>query len=328
MSSGNNTDGGNNGNGADKVNWQHIALPDLIEQVEDLLEWAAEQEAQRKAKEERKKAKEEAKRVAKEEAKRLAEEEAKKKAEEDTQKRAKFQARWQADMERKVREKAEAKAASEVMKAHIAQKAAQGEKPKPKVHATLGSQPMRAQRGGPGVVPPVRPMLEEQQQQVKCYFEVLMATMKRLASGEKHKESKTSVTMVTMSPQGGKKRKRMRKVVANAASTEEIEEALGGFSVAGPSMQPDPVMQVLDWQLGEVIVAIDHNMRELACLGGKMDGFVWEMKRMADQSDQKGKGKARPEETEEEEEKSDNGEDKEEVDNVSDVDAEGEDAEE
>ena len=82
------------------------------------MKWAAEQEVQRKAKEERKKAKEEAK----------------KKAEEDTQKRAKFQAQWQADTERKAREKAEAKAASKAMKAHIAQKAAQGEKPKPKVH--------------------------------------------------------------------------------------------------------------------------------------------------------------------------------------------------
>ena len=86
---------------------------------------AAEQEAQRKAKEERKKAKEEAKRVAKEEAK--------KKAEEDAQKRAEFQAWWQANMERKAREKAEVKAVSEVMKVHIVQKVAQGKKPKPKV---------------------------------------------------------------------------------------------------------------------------------------------------------------------------------------------------
>ena len=106
-------------------------------------------------------------------------------------------------------------------------------------------------------------------------------------------------------------------------STEEIEEALGGFSVAGPSTQPDPVTQVLDWRLGEVIVAIDHNTRELARLGGKMDGFAWEMKRMANHSDRKGKGRARPEETEEEEEKSDDGEDKEEVDDVSNVDVEG-----
>ena len=86
---------------------------------------AAEQEGQRKAKEERKKAKEEAKRVAKEEAK--------KKAEEDAQKRAEFQAWWQANMERKAREKAEVKAVSEVMKVHIVQKVAQGKKPKPKV---------------------------------------------------------------------------------------------------------------------------------------------------------------------------------------------------
>ena len=36
-----------------------------------------------------------------------------------------------------------------------------------------------------------------------------------------------------------------------------------------------------------------------------MDGFTWEMKRMADHSNRKSKGRARPEETEEEEEKSD-----------------------
>ena len=112
-----------------------------------------------------------------------------------------------------------------------------------------------------------------------------MATMKRSASGEKRKESETSVTVVVMSPQGGEKRKRTRRAVANVASTEEIEEALGGFSVAGPSMWPDPVAQVLDQRLGEVIAVIDRNTRELAQLGGKMDGFAWEMKRMADHSD-------------------------------------------
>ena len=150
--------------------------------------------------------------------------------------------------------------------------------------------------------------------------------MKRSASSEKCKESETSATMVATLPRGGEKRKRMRRAVADVASTEEIEEALGGFSVAGPSMRPDPVVQVLDRQLGEVIVAIDHNTRELVRLGGKMDGFVWEMKRMANHSDRKGKGRARPEETKEEEEKLDDGEDKEEADDVCDADAEGEDA--
>ena len=38
MSSGNNTDSSNNGNGADTVDWQRVALPDLVEQVDDLLE--------------------------------------------------------------------------------------------------------------------------------------------------------------------------------------------------------------------------------------------------------------------------------------------------
>ena len=117
-------------------------------------------------------------------------------------------------------------------------------------------------------------------------------------------------------------------MVANAASTKEIKEALGGFLVVGPSTRPDPVAQVLDRQLGEVIAAIDRNTRELVRLGGKMDGFVWEMKRMADHSNWKGKGRARPEETKDEEEKSSDGKDKEEADDVSDEDAEGEDADE
>ena len=70
--------------------------------------------------------------------------------------------------------------------------------------------------------------------------------MKRSASREKRKESKMSATMVVTSPQGGKKCKRTRRAVANVASTEEIEEALGGFSVVGPSTRLDPVTQVLD----------------------------------------------------------------------------------
>ena len=163
---------------------------------------------------------------------------------------------------------------------------------------------------------------------VKCYFEVSTAMMKRLASGEKRKESETSVTVVTTLPQGGEERKRTRRAVADAESTEEIKEALGGFSVVGPSTWLDPVVQVLDQQLGEVIAAINRNTRELAWLGGKMDGFAWEMKRMADHSNRKGKGRAQPEETEDEEEKSDNREDKEEADSLSDKDVEGEDAEE
>ena len=37
MSSGNNTDSSNNGNGADKIDWQRVASPDLVEQVDDSL---------------------------------------------------------------------------------------------------------------------------------------------------------------------------------------------------------------------------------------------------------------------------------------------------
>jgi len=139
-----------------------------------------------------------------------------------------------------------------------------------------------------------------------------MAAMERSASGEKRKQGKKSAE-VNMSPRGGEKRKRMKKTITNAASMEEIEVAMGGFSVAGPSNIPDPVTQVLDRRLGEVIAAIDRNTKELARLGNKVNRFAWEMKRMADASDRKGKGKARPEVTKDEEEKPDesDGEDRE-----------------
>ena len=201
MSTGSNTGSGNNSNGTDRIDWQRIALPDLLEQVENslkvqiakfdeqschrhdkLMKWAAEQEVQRKAEEGRKKAEEEAKRVAKEEVKRLAEEEAKKKAEEDTQKRAEFQAWWQAKSERKVKENAEAKAVAKLMRVQIVQKAVQGKKPKLKVcgmelfssfllltysfnFSNIGGQSVCTQRGSPGVVPPMQLMLEEWWQQ-------------------------------------------------------------------------------------------------------------------------------------------------------------------
>ena len=128
---------------------------------------------------------------------------------------------------------------------------------------------------------------------IKCHFEVSISMMERSTRGEKRKESETLVTAIETSPRGGKKCKRMKKVVAEAASTEEIEEAMGSFSVAGSSAQLDPVVQVLDRRLGEVIAAIDRNTRELAQLGSKMDGFAWEMQWLDDAGDQKGKGKAR-----------------------------------
>ena len=80
-------------------------------------------------------------RNAEEEAKRVAKEEARRLAEEDSQKRAEFQVQWQANLERKVREKAEVKAVTEAMRVLIAQKAGQGEKPKPQAqgawHGTI-----------------------------------------------------------------------------------------------------------------------------------------------------------------------------------------------
>ena len=162
---------------------------------------------------------------------------------------------------------------------------------------------------------------------IKCHFEVSTRTMERSTSGEKRKESKTLVTVIETSPRGGEKCKRMKKVVAEATSTKEIEEAMGSFSVVGPSTRLDPVMQVLDRQLGEVIAAIDCNTRELAQLGSKMDGFAWEMQRLADTGNRKGKGKARAEEPEDEEERlekteesEDGGDDDEEEDTQHDAD--------
>jgi len=124
--------------------------------------------------------------------------------------------------------------------------------------------------------------------------------MERSTSGEKRKQSEKAVE-VNMSPRGGEKRKRTKKTVADAMSTEEIKAAMGGFSVAGPLSRPDPVTLVLDRRLGEIVVAIDHNTRELAKLGRQVEGIAWEMKRVADMKDPKGKGKAMPEESKEQE---------------------------
>ena len=122
--------------------------------------------------------------------------------------------------------------------------------------------------------------------------------MERSASGEKRKQGEKSAE-VNMSPRGGEKRKRTKKTIVDAASTEEIEAALESTSVAGPSTRPDPVALVLDRRLGEVIVAIDRNTRELAKLGQRVEGIAWEAKRVADAGDPKGKGKAMPEESKE-----------------------------
>ena len=162
---------------------------------------------------------------------------------------------------------------------------------------------------------------------IKCHFKVSTRTMERSTSGEKRKESETLVTVIKTLPRGGKKHKRTKKVVVDTTSTKEIEEAMGSFLVAGPSTQPDPVAQVLDRRLSEVTAAIDCNMRELAWLGGKMDGFAWEMQRLADVGNQKGKGKARAEEpkdgeewSEKSEESEDSGDDDEEEDAQHDAD--------
>jgi len=128
-----------------------------------------------------------------------------------------------------------------------------------------------------------------------------MAAMERLASGEKRKQSEKTVEVET-SPRGGEKQKQTKKAIADAASMEEIEAAMGGFSVAGPLSWPDPVTLVLDCQLREIVAAIDCNTRELAKLGQQVEGIAWETKRVADAKDPKGKGKVMLKESDEQEE--------------------------
>ena len=139
-----------------------------------------------------------------------------------------------------------------------------------------------------------------QRSKIKCTFSVSTAAMERSASGEKRKQSEKTVEVET-SPRGGEKRKRTKKAIADAASTEEVKAAMGGFSVAGPSSRPDPVTLVLDRQLREIVAAINRNTRELAKLGRQVEGIAWETKRAADVKDPKGKGKAMPKESEEQE---------------------------
>jgi len=84
-----------------------------------------------------------------------------------------------------------------------------------------------------------------QQSKVKCTFGVSTAAMERAVSGEKRKQGEKSAEM-NMSLRGGEKRKQMKKAIANATSTKEIEVVLEGTLVAGPLTWPDPVMLVLD----------------------------------------------------------------------------------
>jgi len=120
-----------------------------------------------------------------------------------------------------------------------------------------------------------------QRSKVKCTFSVSTVVMERLASREQRKQSEKTVE-VEMSPRGGEKQKWTKKAIANTTSTKEIEAVLEGTLVAGPSTRPDPVTLVLDRRLGEVTVAIDHNTRELAKLGQRVEGIAWEAKRVAD----------------------------------------------
>ncbi|KIM65170.1 hypothetical protein SCLCIDRAFT_22984 [Scleroderma citrinum Foug A] len=288
----------NNSNNASGIDWKRVASPNLLEQMDDsikIMKRAAKQEAQRKVEEEKCKAEEKAKQKAEEE-KQKTEEEEKQKAKEN-KRRAKEKYRMQAEVKRK--QKADAQEATEAFRAKIAQGGAQGVKPKPR-RAVSQCVPNEGIKGwyppcdhcrrssdSKGcVLPPNARSLTCGQcrlAKIKCHFEVSISTMERSTSGEKRKESETLVTTIETSPRGGEKCKRMKKVVVEAASTEEIKEAMGSFSVVGPSTWLDPVTQVLDHRLGEVIMAINHNTRELVRLGSK--------------------GKARAEEPEDEEER-------------------------
>jgi len=128
-----------------------------------------------------------------------------------------------------------------------------------------------------------------------------LVAMERSVSREKRKQSEKMVEVETLL-RGGEKRKGTKKAITDATSTEEIEAAMGGFSVAGPSNRPDPVMLVLDCQLREIMAVINHNMKELAKLGRQVEGITWETKRAADPKDPKGKGKVMPKGSEEQEE--------------------------
>ena len=104
-----------------------------------------------------------------------------------------------------------------------------------------------------------------QRSKVKCTFGVSTVAMEKPASGEKRKQGEKSVELNTL-PRGGEKRKWTKKAIADATSTKEIEAALEGMLVAGPSTWPDPVTLVIDRRLRKVIAAIDRNTRELAKL--------------------------------------------------------------
>ena len=73
-------------------------------------------------------------------------------------------------------------------------------------------------------------------------------------SGKKWKGENSVV-----SPRKGKKQKHMKRDVADVASIEEIEAALGGPMTVGPLQQrlSDLVAEVLDQHLGELVEAID-----------------------------------------------------------------------
>ena len=117
----------------------------------------------------------------------------------------------------------------------------------------------------------------------------------RSVSGMKWKEN---TTMALVSLRGGVRQKRAKKVVARVASAEEVEAVLGDMISAGPSwpVTTELVAQIFNRQLGQLVTLIDQNVWVVTCIGTMIEGVTYELQMLADQANQKGKGKAKPEE--------------------------------
>ena len=78
----------------------------------------------------------------------------------------------------------------------------------------------------------------------------------RSVSGMKWKEN---ATMALVSPRGGERQKRAKKVMAKVASAEEVEAVLGGMILVGLSwpVATESVAQILDQRLSHLVTSID-----------------------------------------------------------------------
>ena len=85
--------------------------------------------------------------------------------------------------------------------------------------------------------------------------------VERMPSQEKRREESET------SPRKGEKRKRTKRVLSEAASTEEVELALAGTSSTGAGSSRRgagfSLAEVIDRRLGELVDAINTNTREI-----------------------------------------------------------------